>query len=257
MTAISAITVLSLHGTVAGAGAVPPQLRVLDGCVPKHSHLIAAGTRGQVFFAPEPGEGGAEAVYGCAYGRKHSYLLGKPTDCGSHGCVALERETIAGTFVAYEESLSGGVGSSEFSYLVLVRDLRNGRILHRLPTGVPASNNPELVGDGMTTAIALKSDGAVAWILESGVEPSEYQVHADDKKGNRVLATGANISPHSLALAGSTLYWTQGGKPFSATLTERTIVNDMKWMAMTAISAISVLSSHGTAVGAARRERRH
>ena len=223
---VGVISVLFLRGTVAGTGAEPSRLRVLDGCVPKHSHLIAAGTRGQVFFAPEPGEDGAEAVYGCAYGRKRSYLLGKPTDCGSSGCVALEREAIAGTFVAYEEFSIGGVGSSNASYLVLVRDLRNGKLLRRLPTGVPVSSNPELVGAGRTTAIVLKSDGAVAWIVEKpacvGVSRKEnltcYEVHAVDKTGSHLLAAGPDINASSLALASSTLYWTQSGKPFSATL---------------------------------------
>jgi hypothetical protein len=64
-------------------------------------------------------------------------------------------------------------------------------------------------------AIVVKSDGSVAWIVESS---SEYQVRAVDKSGSRVLSSGTNIDPHSLALAGSTLYWTQGGKPKSAML---------------------------------------
>jgi hypothetical protein len=45
-----------------------------------------------------------------------------------------------------------------------------------------------------------------------------YEVHAADKAGSRLLATGANIEPNSLALVGNTLYWTQEGKPYFATL---------------------------------------
>jgi len=33
-----------------------------------------------------------------------------------------------------------------------------------------------------------------------------------------VLATGTSIDPSSLALAGSTLYWSEAGKPFTAQL---------------------------------------
>ncbi len=64
----------------------------------------------------------------------------------------------------------------------------------------------------------VKLDGSVAWIVETGEEEGRYQVHAVDKSGSRVLASGPNIDPSSLALAGSTLYWTQGDQPFSASL---------------------------------------
>jgi hypothetical protein len=66
--------------------------------------------------------------------------------------------------------------------------------------------------------IVVKNDGAVAWINDTVQEENRFEVHAFDATGERVLAVGSNIAPESLALAGSTLYWTQGGKPFSATL---------------------------------------
>jgi hypothetical protein len=50
------------------------------------------------------------------------------------------------------------------------------------------------------------------------VEKGRYQVHAADTTGSRLLASGANIDPTSLALAGRTIYWMQGGRSFSATL---------------------------------------
>ena len=61
-------------------------------------------------------------------------------------------------------------------------------------------------------------DGSVAWIVETNEEEGEYQVHAVDKSGSRVLASNPDIDPTSLALAGSTLYWTQGGQPATASL---------------------------------------
>ena len=74
--------------------------------------------------------------------------------------------------------------------------------------------------------MVLKTDGSVAWINEFGlvvnkfgtVHPMEYEVHAVDKNGSRVLGSGTNVDPHSLALAGSTLYWTQDGSPMSTVL---------------------------------------
>lgn len=188
-------------------------------CSPGHSRLIAADTQAQVYVAPEPG-GGFLDVYGCIYGHTRAYVLGPaPEECLSpHGCVGIERETLAGPMVAYEDF---SASLNEHRWYVIVRDLRNGRTLHRIPTGTPgkaSSLGGLLVGDGPAVAIVVKNNGAVAWIVETGFKPATYEVHAVDRTGSRLLASGTDIDPHSLALAGSTLYWTQGGKPFSASL---------------------------------------
>jgi hypothetical protein len=84
---------------------------------------------------------------------------------------------------------------------------------------------------GGAVAIVLKSNGAVAWVAVDS-ERSEgagravgregevvyYDLYALDGTGERLVASGIEIDPSSLALAGSTFYWTQGGKPFSAVL---------------------------------------
>jgi hypothetical protein len=184
-------------------------------CAPGHAHLIAADKQAQVYTAPTAF--GYLEVYGCAYGHKRPYHLGPVPECGTGAgrCIGVERETLAGSIVAYEESSTGLYTSS---WLVIVRDLRNGRVLHKVPTGAPNPPTSQFVGDGFTVAIVVESDGAVAWIVENGIKPSAYQVHAVDKTGSRILASGTDIDSHSLALAGNTLYWTQGGKPFSASL---------------------------------------
>jgi hypothetical protein len=58
----------------------------------------------------------------------------------------------------------------------------------------------------------------VAWITDTVQSENRYQVRALDETGERTLAVGSSIGPNSLALADSTLYWTQGGKPGSAVL---------------------------------------
>jgi hypothetical protein len=117
--------------------------------------------------------------------------------------------------VAFEFSSGSANGPKE--WLVLVRDLRSGHVIRRLPTGI--LKTPGDVGGGRTTEIVVKSDGAVAWIVEAeAAEPKEYEVRAVDKGGSRVLARGRDVGPGSLALGGSTLYWTQGGRPSSTTL---------------------------------------
>jgi hypothetical protein len=100
---------------------------------------------------------------------------------------------------------------------MIVRDLSTGRILHRVNTGRFVKPEATPVSVGLATALVVKSDGAVAWIVETGV-PATYQIYAIDKTGRRLLASSADIIPYSLALAGDTVYWTQGGEPFSASL---------------------------------------
>jgi hypothetical protein len=213
-------------------------------CSPGHSHVIAADSQAQVY---EVTEGEALAVRGCLYGAKRSFPLGGPVICGGGGggapCGGMEHFTLNGAYVAYEENSSehmyGEPVHSE--YIVVVRNLHTGRVLHRAPTGTPLKPRPDYIGVGNVVAIVVKSDGAVAWIADDyertlgtgtlSVTPY-FDVEAVDKSGSRLLASGADIdpsslalavggtdiSPNSLAVAGNTLYWTQGSQPFSAPL---------------------------------------
>ena len=81
----------------------------------------------------------------------------------------------------------------------------------RAPQSPPAAT----VGHGETTAIVVKPDGAVAWINNTSQESAHYEVHALDRNGSRVLAVNSGIDHSSLAVAGSTLYWTENGTPLS------------------------------------------
>lgn len=131
-------------------------------------------------------------------------------------------ETLVGTMVAYEELTATELpeGKGRATYLILVRNLQNGRWVHRAFTGVARESRYH--GVGPLTALVLKSDGSVAWIADvaglSGFAPPEYEVHALDKGGSRLLASGTEIDPHSLALKGSALSWTEHEQLFSTTL---------------------------------------
>ncbi|MHB1538023.1 MAG: hypothetical protein ACYCYN_05895 [Solirubrobacteraceae bacterium] len=45
-----------------------------------------------------------------------------------------------------------------------------------------------------------------------------FEVHRLQKSGEQVLAVGRGVAPASLALAGSTIYWTNEGRPESGRL---------------------------------------
>ncbi len=213
--AISTILVLALllATTSLSAARVP---HAAPRCSPARSHVLLANAQIELYSTVEVIDmyhDKGVVIYGCAYGHR-SYRLGADELCYGAPCGGPRREVLDGAFVAYED---GGGGQATNTYLVVVRNLRSGRVIHRLPTGTPVTPKPSWVGIGPTTAIEVRGDGAVAWIVETGY-PTEYQVHAVDRTGSRVLASGADIGPSSLALAGSMLYWMQGGQPFSALL---------------------------------------
>jgi hypothetical protein len=68
----------------------------------------------------------------------------------------------------------------------------------------------------------LRGDGTMAWIVELRDSPAaspRYELRSSGSgASSSVLAQGVDIAPGSLALAGSTLYWTQAGAPQSAPL---------------------------------------
>jgi hypothetical protein len=169
---------------------------------PAVKHRLVADAQAEVYEA----EGLVEnEMFACAYASGHAYALGSKSEFGPGGGGGIEKEVLSGVVVAYEsiDEITGG----NSHWLVIVRNLRTGRVLHR------ANSTGGFVQD-----LVLKTDGAVAWIVDTRFLPDEYAVVALDKTGIRTLASGPSVAPSSLALTASTLYWTQNGKPFSATV---------------------------------------
>jgi len=215
--------VLVSVGTVfamTSADATAMQRRGPIRCAPKHAKVLASNAQAQVYGRIN--EVGYLRIFGCARGRKRSYVLGETPYFTSVGGQGIDHETLAGTMVAYEEILAGEMpeGEGRASWLVLVRDLRTGRWVHRAFTGVARQSRDK--GFGPLVALVLKSSGSVAWIAEngdaSGFEPLAYEVHALDRHGDRLLASGTDIAPHSLTLKGSALGWMQHEQLFSTVL---------------------------------------
>jgi hypothetical protein len=195
-----AVVTLLMTSSAAGARVRPAK----DTNCPSGKHALVADAQAEVY---ETGGGAEREIFACAYAGGRTYALGpKPegTPEGGGG-VAPDTVTLTGAVVAYEKF---GVRTEGPSYWrVIVRNLRSGRVLHRLPS----------MG-GFVWSLVVKSDGSVAWIVNTRGQPLEYSVVSAGKTGIRTLASGLDVAPSSLALAGSTLYWTQDGKPFSAVL---------------------------------------
>jgi hypothetical protein len=200
-------------------------------CPPSHAHLLRSDKQAVVYKIRESGIETLEkehyrvyypGIRGCVRGRRLSYKLGGPStefgDASGESSSGIDSITLGGSMVAYEEEITGSERYGENAsgkWIVWVRDLRTGKVIHKVPTGTRIPSDPSFIGVGPTTAIAVKSDGAVAWIAEA---EDGYQVHVLDKTGNRLLASGENIKPYVLGLKGSRLYWKQAGHVRSAVL---------------------------------------
>jgi hypothetical protein len=194
--------------------------------LPSHARLLVADAQAEVYETIETKTITGGDIYGCAFGHRHAYHLGRRPEFSSTGGGGISSETLAGPIIAYKSSASGTESSA---WSVEVLDLRNGRVVHDVPTGISTNRKSGFSGVGPAKAIVVKSNGSFAWIVETHYEPPsvinryrghyEYAVEAFDRTGARLLAaSSSDIDPSSLALGGSTLYWTQAGKPFSTTL---------------------------------------
>lgn len=216
--ALSAISMLAVSLAATPSSAAHGHDKSLRKCAPGHSRVLAADTQAEVYEAHGPASSQLD-VYGCAVGHKRAYLLGPPPFATQPGGRGVNAETLTGPLVAYQSSSPPATESSGTSeWVVVVRDLRTGRVLHNVPTGTPKLPSAS-VGIGTVLAIVLKRDAAVAWIAETdAASPSEFQVHAVDRSGSRLLAAGHDVNPPFLELAGDTLNWFQDTRLHSAPL---------------------------------------
>jgi hypothetical protein len=225
--ATSTIPVLVLLLAAASSSAARVRHATAPKCPTANSRVLLADAEAEVYVVKEhlaPYNEPEPVVRGCAYGRKRSYFIGEseehPGGSAGGGSSSVKLEMLAGSIVAYTPA--GGYvnsGKGRAGVLMVVRNLRTGRVLHAVTTSVLTKPGASPDSVGPIDAIVVKSDGAVAWIVGTGYpDDIEYHVYAIDRSGSRLLASGANIEPYSLALAGSALYWTQGGQPFSAPL---------------------------------------
>lgn len=108
-----------------------------------------------------------------------------------------------GTSVAYERL---ACNRTDCTGGIRVRNLRT-RVVRSSP--IP-------VGAGAATQIVVSPGGAAAWTRL--VKTSAVEVRALGSGGERLLDSGTDVDAKSLALGGSTIYWTKAGTAQSAPL---------------------------------------
>jgi len=216
---------LAVSGNTASASASAKRGHPPQRACPTHPRgLVAANGQAEVYIARPPfSSPHARSYYGCAFRSRRVRFLGDIRLAGE-GAADTRNLQLVGTVVAAESFLA--VKEMGDSYTIVVTNLARPRgPVRTLATGTltPAQhmNNTGLFGVGPTTALVVKNDSAVAWIVNDNAAPDAptYEVVKSDASGPPVvLATGTDIAPDSLALSGSTLYWTQGNTPHSGTL---------------------------------------
>jgi hypothetical protein len=175
-------------------------------CYPKKAKTVKVNEVARVYRRRETisGTGGltGSVLYGCDLKTKRKIRLAT-SDYYAPDAVSV---VLLGRYVAANYTSSDPAGVS--SGYLRVWDLRSRKRLHS-------------VADVGADEMAIGSKGTLAWIggklVDSGDPEPAPSVHLLDAKGDRAVATGGVVRG-SLAVAGTTVYWTQNRAPFSATL---------------------------------------
>lgn len=151
---------------------------------------------------------GDPVLIGCSYktGRRFRLPVTEPGVDG-YGPWAL-----AGRFVAFRHTPACGVCVDENSFLEVFDSVSRRERFWRL----------DFDDDGVVaqvTDIDVNRQGRVAWIFRNRRAPEDVQVQTESNTETpTVLDSGPDIARNSLAISGSTLYWTKAGAPQSAEL---------------------------------------
>ena len=173
-------------------------------------HTIDAGPGGRVYFRPT---GDPDRVFFCSQRTGRRAALGWD-DCSNAAEVQVVR--VGRRFLALDLFSCGPGGTAS---AIDLRRTGDGRRVRRL-AATPGPATAGALAD--VTDLVLRADGALAWIVElrdSPSSPPRYELRrALRGAAAELVAQGPDIAPGSLALAGSTLYWMQGGTPRSSPL---------------------------------------
>jgi hypothetical protein len=147
-------------------------------------------------------------TYACFRASRRVTSLGDYAEFAASTIV--EDVRLSGRFVATWTSSYGKGGTP--SVLIHVRDARTGQERFY----APLSTQARPVGNTRVSSMLLTDTGHIAWIAGGSIAPLTYEVHAGAAGQDRLLASGVDIDPASLAVTASVAYWTQGGRPMSA-----------------------------------------
>lgn len=194
-------------------------------CQPTRSKTISENGFARLYSIERliPGDGSRDletSFYGCRLDSGRSHMLGRDY-CGGYysGCDYLDHAVLAGEKVAYVAGFEDYRHEPRRHFTLAVLDTAGFTSERRYEVRTPTPDGYERD----VTALVLKSNGSIAWILYRVDWQSErvqtYEVlKSDTGADSAVLDSGADIDPQSLSLNGSTLTWKRAGEDRSASL---------------------------------------
>lgn len=118
-------------------------------------------------------------------------------------------------YVAFDSEMVNGAGDTDYSIVQSWKlTSRSATRVHGVEPEAPANTSGYSVD-----SLVLAANGAIAWMGHIG---NSYDVRSSDDATfgttSRILDQAPGIEPGSLALGGSTVFWTRAGIPQSAKL---------------------------------------
>jgi hypothetical protein len=174
-------------------------------CTNGGARVLAANA--QILVARRPDR----TTYACLLSNARRRSLGDTAKGEGETTITVRRFVLAGSVVAYNWEYS----REEVEEGVYVLDVRRDR----KPRGFDALSGaaaPRQGARNAVTSIAVRDDGAVAWIAyNDDVQPARYEVQKADASATAptLVAAGPDIAPRSLAISGAAIYWQAGGAP--------------------------------------------
>ena len=191
-------------------------------CAPDGSERVAENEFVRVYSSEGVDDGEPETVFSaCRFDSGKTFNMGRDY-CGDayYGCDFLEHVRLADEKVAYVTGhYNGRYGPDRYSSLKVL-DTATWQVEREITT----QESPYAVAKRVFTAVVLKVNGSVAWILDradyaGGVYSQTYEVWKADAGGSGQLDSDPNINPSWLTLSESVLEWRlESGEVRAATL---------------------------------------
>jgi hypothetical protein len=197
------LLVLLLLGAI-----VPSSAGAAERCAKSHATVVVQNASARVFYVK--GKGPVKRrYYGCRRGQTPALLtstVSPKADDETHTGNAGFRLT--GTYVAWVATAFSDFGVGEFGRSIELRPLA--------PGGRKVSQD---VSDyNAVTALAVRADGAVAWILKASANYNEVDAVASGARTPTALAYARGIEKGRLSFDAAAVHWTQDGADRSAPL---------------------------------------
>lgn len=197
-----------LAALLSAAAVAAPSASAADRCNARGATTVLKDGQARLFFVKGKGVV-KKRYYGCVHGREPILLTSdvKPKD-PEKTATSNTRFRLAGRFVAWAQTSTSDFGVGEFGRAIRVRALERG---HRQI----AQDVSDYRGVG---ALALRADGAVAWVLLTGSDYKEVDGVASNANVATPFAYARGIDVKSLRLDTASVFWTQDGSERSGAL---------------------------------------